>query len=91
MDKQEFVERRNALSKQMNDLAEEYIKTNIPFPVGTKVKVTGENGKSRIGIVKDSIISGSDVVPLVMQITNDGRESLRRIVVYEGDKVETIE
>lgn len=91
MNKKEFVERRNALRKQLNDLAEEYIKTNIPFPVGTKVKVTGVNGKSRIGIVKDSIISGSDVVHLVMQITNDGRESLRRIVVYQGDKVETIE
>ena len=90
MNKEEFVQKRNALSQQLQELADEYIRTNITYPVGTKVKVTGSNGKSRIGIVKDSIIRGSDVVPLVLQLTNDGKESMRRIVVYEGDTIEVV-
>lgn len=90
MNKEEFVSQRNALREQLNELEKEYIRTNVPYPVGTKIVVTGNNGKSRIGIVKDSIISGDNVVPLVMQLTNEGKESLRRIVVYPGDDIKIV-
>ena len=73
MNKQEYIEKHNQLSQQMKELEESYINANAPYPVGTRVKVTGSNGKSRIGIVKGSIISSfnEDVVPILKQETND--------------------
>ena len=56
MDKQEFLEKHTQLSNQMKELEESYINANAPYPVGTRVKVTGSNGKSRVGIVKGSTI-----------------------------------
>lgn len=90
MDKKEYIERRNAINKQLTELNTEYVNTNIAYPVGTKVKVTDSRGKSRIGIVTDNIINDNVVVPYVKQITNSGEVSMRRIVVYQSDKVEVI-
>lgn len=92
MDKQEFIEKRSQLSNQMKELEVSYINANAPYPVGTRVKVTGSNGKSRIGIVKGSTISSfnEDVVPILKQETNDGKESMRSILVYPEDKIETL-
>ncbi len=92
MDKQEYIEKHNQLSQQMKELEESYINANAPYPVGTRVKVTGSNGKSRIGIVKGSTVSpsNSDVVPVLKQETNDGKESMRSILVYPEDKIEVL-
>ena len=92
MNKQEYIEKHNQLSQQMKELEESYINANAPYPVGTRVKVTGSNGKTRIGIVKGSTISSfnEDVVPILKQETNDGKESMRSIVVYTGDKIEVL-
>lgn len=92
MDKQEYIEKHNQLSQQMKELEESYINANAPYPVGTRVKVTGSNGKSRIGIVKGSTISSfnEDVVPVLKQETNDGKESMRSILVYPEDKIEVL-
>jgi hypothetical protein len=92
MNKQEYIEKHNQLSQQMKELEESYINANAPYPVGTRVKVTGSNGKTRIGIVKGSTISSfnKDVVPILKQETNDGKESMRSIVVYMGDKIEVL-
>lgn len=92
MNKQEYIEKHNQLSQQMKELEESYINANAPYPVGTRVKVTGSNGKTRIGIVKGSTISSfnEDVVPILKQETNDGKESMRSIVVYKGDKIEVL-
>ena len=92
MDKQEYINKHNQLSQQMKELEESYINANAPYPVGTRVKVTGSNGKSRIGIVKGSTISSfnADVVPIIKQETNGGKESMRSIVVYIGDKIEVL-
>lgn len=92
MDKQEYIEKHNKLSQQMKELEESYINANAPYPVGTRVKVTGSNGKSRIGIVKGSTISSfnEDVVPILKQETNDGKESMRSILVYPEDKIEVL-
>ena len=92
MDKQEYIEKHNQLSQQMKELEESYINANAPYPVGTRVKVTGSNGKSRIGIVKGSTVSSfnEDVVPILKQETNDGKESMRSILVYPEDKIEVL-
>ena len=92
MDKQEYIEKHNQLSQQMKELEESYINANTPYPVGTRVKVTGSNGKSRIGIVKGSTVSSfnNDIVPILKQETNDGKESMRSILVYPEDKIEVL-
>ena len=92
MDKQEYINKHNQLSQQMKELEESYINANAPYPVGTRVKITGSNGKSRVGIVKGSTISSfnSDVVPILRQETKDGKESMRSIAVYPEDKIEVL-
>lgn len=93
MNKYEYMEKIANLREQAAQLKKEYIESNEQYAPGTKVKVTGRNGKSRIGIVKYNIVSDvthKDVVPLVMLLTNDGKESLRRIVIYPEDTIEVI-
>lgn len=90
MNKEEFIERKQALRKQMDELEKEYINTNITYPVGTKLRVTDSRGKTRIGVVTGNIIDFDEVVPYVKQITLSGEVSMRRIVVYPKDKIEVI-
>ena len=91
MKKEDYIERKKSLQQQQQELDEEYIKTNITYPVGTKVRVTDHRGKSRIGKVTGNIIYDNNVVPYVNMITNSGEVSSRRIFVYPGDKVESID
>ena len=91
MKKEDYIERKKSLQQQQQELDEEYIKTNITYPVGTKVRVTDHRGKSRIGKVTNNIIYDNNVVPYVNMITNSGEVSSRRIFVYPGDKVESID
>lgn len=91
MKKEDYIERKKSLQQQQQELDEEYIKTNITYPVGTKVRVTDHRGKSRIGKVTNNIIYDNTVVPYVNMITNSGEVCSRRIFVYSGDKVESIE
>ncbi len=91
MKKEDYIERKKSLQQQQQELDEEYIKTNITYPVGTKVRVTDHRGKSRIGKVTNNIIYDNTVVPYVNMITNSGEVSSRRIFVYPGDKVESID
>ena len=90
MKKEDYIERKKSLHQQRQELDEEYIKTNITYPVDTKVSVTDHRGKSRIGKVTNNIIYNDNVVPYVNMITNSGEVSSRRIFVYPGDKVELI-
>lgn len=91
MKKEDYIERKKSLHQQLQELDKEYIKTNITYPVGTKVRVTDHHGKSRIGKVTDNIIYDNNVVPYVNMITNSGEVSSRRIFVYTCDKVESID
>lgn len=91
MEKEDYIECKKSLQQQQQELDEEYIKTNITYPVGTKVRVTDYRGKSRIGKVTNNIIYDNNVLPYVNMITNSGEVSSRRIFVYPGDKVESID
>lgn len=94
MTKQEFLERRDEIREQFSKLYNEYIETNIVYPVGTKIEVTNPNGKRygkvRIGIVKDNIVYEDDVRPLVYQIAQDGSETKRRIIVDATSEVKVL-
>ena len=90
MKKEDYIERKKSLQQQQQDLDEEYIKTNITYPVGTKLRVTDSRGKTRIGVVTGNIIDYNEVFPYVKQITVSGEVSMRRIVVYPKDKIEVI-
>lgn len=95
MTKEEFIERREVFRQQFAALCNEYIETNTIYPVGSKVEVTNPNGKRygkvRVGIVKDTIIHNDYVQPLVFQLTADGTETRRRIVVDENVQVRVLE
>lgn len=90
MNKNDFIEKKKDLLKQMDELKQEYIKTNITYPIGTKLRVTDSRGKTRTGVVTDNIVDYDEVVPYVKQLTNSGEVSMRRIVVYPGDLIEII-
>lgn len=90
MNKNDFIEKKKDLLKKMDELKQEYIKTNITYPIGTKLRVTDSRGKTRTGVVTDNIVDYDEVVPYVKQLTNSGEVSMRRIVVYPGDLIEII-
>lgn len=90
MKKEEYIEKINALQEQLRELREEYIKTNIAYPVGTKVRVISGNGKVRIGVVTNNIVEYDCVVPYVSMITQAGEVSKRRILVFQADRIEVI-
>jgi len=90
MNKNDFIEKKKDLLKQMDELKQEYIKTNITYPIGTKLRVTDSRGKTRTGVVTDNIVDYDEVVPYVKQLTNSGEVSMRRIVVYPKDTIEII-
>ena len=92
MNKNEYLEKMASIREEKDRIDKEYIESNKQFEPGTKVKVTDRKGKSRIGVVKNSVISeiNNEVVPFVRMLTNDGIESLRRIVIYPEDTIEVI-
>ena len=90
MNKATYTEMVESLRKKIARLNKEYIESNIKFPVGTKVKVTNSDGKERIGVVTSHYIDGYDVVPYVMQLTNNGEVSKRRIIVHPWNTVDQI-
>jgi len=79
MDKKEYLEKREALYQQMEDLKHEYIMSNSKIPNGTKVKIHykhhGANcptGYDECGIVLGYEIYLGDVIPIVAKMKKDG-------------------
>jgi hypothetical protein len=87
MDKKEFLEKKNAIEKEIadlcnknNELCQEYIESNQPFPIGSKVKVTmlenvplGEREEIVYGVVKGYKISvDNEVRPVLSKVNKDG-------------------
>ena len=86
MNKQEFIDRSNAIEARINELREaqevlnaEYVITNQPYQIGQKVKVsypTRDGGKEFIayGFVKGYELSYQDVLPVLAKMKADGTE-----------------
>lgn len=87
MNKEEYLKKKEAIEKEIadlcnknNELCQEYIDTNMQFPIGSKVKVTmlknvplGEREKVVYGIVKGYKISVDDEVrPILGKVNKDG-------------------
>ena len=73
MNKEEFVKKDAVLERQRVELRSEYIRSNSPYPVGTKLKVTGRDGTIQYGIVKGYEINvWNDVMPVLSCIKKDG-------------------
>ena len=79
MDKKEYLEKREALYQQMENLKQEYIRSNSKFPNGTKVKIHykhyGANcptGYDVYGIVIGYEIYFDEVIPIVAKMKKDG-------------------
>ena len=96
MDKKEYLEKSEALYQQIEDLNQEYIKSNSKLPNGTKVKVHhkyyGANcptGYDEYGIVLGYKISFDEVIPIVAKMKKDGTpHSTARLYVGSGSNVE---
>ena len=80
MDKETFVQKTNELENilretrtKLYELEKEYVATNQPFPIGTKVKITYEGEtQSTYGIVKGYQLCFEDVKPVFAKVNKDG-------------------
>ena len=96
MDRKEYLEKSEALYQQIEDLNQEYIKSNSKLPNGTKVKVHykhyGANyptGYDEYGIVLGYDICFDDVRPIVAKMKKDGTpHATARLYVGSGSNVE---
>jgi len=96
MDKKEYLEKREALYQQMEDLKQEYIRSNSKFPNGTKVKIHykhyGTNcrtGYDVYGIVIGHEIHFDEVIPIVAKMKKDGTaHAMARIYVSTTANIE---
>ena len=96
MDRKEYLEKLNALQKEMADLKLEYIKSNSKIPNGTKVKIhynryvsNYPNGYDEYGIVLGHEIYMDDVIPVVAKMKKDGTaHATARLYVTSASNVE---
>ena len=90
MDKNEYVTKRDELQTQLAFLKDEYIKTNSPFPIGTKVKITHGNGDVEYGFIERYECHWDDVQPIVKKIKKDGTpHATAHIYIGWRSKIET--
>ena len=86
MNKQEFINRSNAIEARINELRKEqealdaeYVNTNQPYQIGQKVKVsypTSDGGKEffAYGFVTGYELIYHDVLPVLAKMKVDGTE-----------------
>ena len=92
MDKNEYVKRREELQKQLMELKDEYVRTNSPLPIGTKVKVTDGNDEIQFDILEGYRCEYDDVVPIIAKLKKDGtKHATAHIYVGWRSKIEVVE
>lgn len=99
MTKEEFKSKKeiinskiNELNNEMVKLKKEYIKSNIKYPIGSKVCITTNESK-RYAYVKDYRIDFSDnIEPLFNKVKKDGTVSEMGLCVwsYECPTIELV-
>ena len=104
MTKEEYLNREESLKNKIEEIREEiknlrkqYIKDNIPYPIGTKVKIESKNYPDspkgvRVGVVTDFDVSfHGDVMPIIMKMKKDGTaHATNRLYCCWFEKVEPI-
>lgn len=94
MSYEEFENKYTELRQAINDLKKEYIDSNSPFPVGSKVKVRTSDGKVAYGFIREYQMAGYYVLPVIGKIKKDGTMHPTQNVWYQkwgGDKIEIAE
>ena len=94
MSYEEFENKYTELRQAINDLKKEYIDSNSPFPVGTKVKITDSEGKVFYGFIREYHMAGYFVLPIISKIKKDGTMHPTQNVWYNkwnGGKIEIAE
>jgi len=84
MNQEQFISKREELENiirakrnELYELEKEYVATNQPYPVGTKLKVTISdehtiNNKAMYAIVRGYELCGDSVKPVLAKINKDG-------------------
>ena len=81
MNKEEYKKKKDALTKQLNDLREEYVKSNSAIPNNTKVKITrvnyeGEKMGVDYGFLVGYTCHYDDIIPIIKKFKKDGTPSM---------------
>ena len=80
MNKEEYLKKRDALRKQLEELKAEYIKTNSPIKNGTKVKISGKHWGDTMhddyAYLVGYTCEYDNVVPILKKIKKDGTPSM---------------
>ncbi len=87
MNKAEFLEKMRVLREQKHQYERDYIKDNMTFPEGVKIKVMKKKAVM-FGIVKAYVVENDEVVPFVHFLRKDGTEGEKRLPINPEDKVE---
>jgi hypothetical protein len=96
MSREEYVKKREALQQELSELLMEYIGSNSPLPIGTKVKVHYKHYGANYptGYYEYGIITGYDtyldeIIPIVAKIKKDGTaHATARLYVSSIENVE---
>lgn len=89
MTREEYKEKRKSLRAQLNQLEIDYISSNSPIKIGTKVTILSESyynmeNKEYVGIVTGYQRNYHDeVIPVFSQLKKDGTASSRELHVYD--------
>lgn len=99
MNKEEFISKRDVINSKINELnnemiklKKEYIKSNMKYPIGSKVCITTNESK-RYAYVKDYRIDFFDnIEPLFNKVKKDGTVSEMGLYVwsYECPTIELV-
>lgn len=97
MNKEEFKSKKEIINSKMNEfemikLKKEYIKSNMKYPIGSKVCITTNESK-RYAYVKDYRIDFFDnIEPLFNKVKKDGTVSEMGLYVwsYECPTIELV-
>jgi hypothetical protein len=80
------------LQVELKNLERDYVEENMPYPIGTKVKVT-RNGSVFYGIVTGAELDVvNQVSPIIMRMKKDGTPSKNTKIWFWGfEDIEAIE
>jgi len=84
MDKEEYIQKKNSLMSAINELTEEYVKSNSRIPNGTKVKITQMCSNvvpEKVYAVHYGYLVGyhcefDEVRPIIKKLKKDGTPSM---------------
>lgn len=83
-----YLKRRIALEDKIKKLEESYIKSNMKFKVGTKVRVIHRDGTVEYGFIKGyNMVSDTFVKPIIAKMKKDGTPSKVGRVWYKWNEI----